>query len=279
MPGSSAPTQDHATAARLAREAELYDEGHVWESSNRWNQRVSHVFQGANTARGEERFRRLLQARVPGRRVMDVGCGPGELTRELHEMGASSVYGYDVSANEIEKARSLYDELPGVSFGVHGAEQAIEGAFDVIAGRSVLHHFDFRTALPVLYERNLAPGGRMVFMEPMSHPLTLAFHRVVRSAHTDEEWPLTPADITWLRERFGARVVPINLLSFPAGVASSLMFANYENALMRAADRADRELERHRGLAARGRQGIIVIDRPGELPPRPARFMRAPAQA
>jgi 2-polyprenyl-3-methyl-5-hydroxy-6-metoxy-1,4-benzoquinol methylase len=264
MTGSQAPpTQSSTDAARHAREAEMYDEGRVWQTSNSWNQRVSHVFLGANTAAGEQRFRTLLSERVRGRRVMDVGCGTGALTGELHAMGASSVYGFDVSQKEIETARSNYGDLPGVTFAVHGAEEPIPGEFDVIAGRSVLHHFDFHSALPLLFERNLARGGRMVFMEPMSHPMTLAFHRFVRSAHTPDEWPLTPADVTWLRERFGARVVSVNLLSFPAGVFSSFFLSSPDNMLMHFADRVDRWLERRRYLLARGRQGIIVIDRPG----------------
>jgi 2-polyprenyl-3-methyl-5-hydroxy-6-metoxy-1,4-benzoquinol methylase len=280
MPGPQAsPSQSSTEAPRHLREAELYDEGRVWETSNRWNQRVAHVFLGSNTSLGEQRFHSLLSERARGRRVMDVGCGPGALSSELHAMGASSVYGFDVSRKEIERARADHGDLPGVTFAVHGAEEPIPGQFDLIAGRSVLHHFDFRTALPLIFERNLAPGGRMIFMEPMSHPLTLAFHRLVRSAHTRDEWPLTPSDIAWLQERFGARVVPINLLSFPAGVVSSLLLSSPDNLLMRCADRADRRLERRRHLAARGRQGIIIIDRPGEPHAHRPRFMEGPAGA
>ncbi len=259
-------------AQRRLREAQLYDDGMVWAASNRWNQRVSHVFLGRNTIRGEERFRQLLEDKVRGRRAMDVGCGPGALTGELHALGAGSIYGFDVSANEVEKARASYGDLDGVSFGVHGADEPIEGEFDVIVGRSVLHHFDFRTALPRLYECNLAPGGRMLFMEPMSHPMTLAFHRVVRSAHTDDEWPLTPADISWLRHRFGARVIPINLVSFPVGVASSFLCSSPDNLAMRLSDTVDTWLERRERMTARGRQGLIVIDRPGALGGRKPRF-------
>jgi hypothetical protein len=84
----------------------------------------------------------------------------------------------------------------------------------------------------------------------------------VRSAHTPDEWPITPADAAWLRRRFDARIIPINLLSFPAGVVSSLVLSSPENRLMRMADALDRRLERNGRLSARGRQGIIVIDRP-----------------
>lgn len=203
---------------RSLREAQAYDEGQVSETCDRWVQRVSHVVDCPNTALGEQRFLALLGERVVGASAMDVGCATGSLASKLHAMGARSVYGFDISVQHIEQARCDYGTLEGVTFAVHDAGAPIARQFDVIAGRSILHHLDFRTVLPTLFERNLKPGGRMVFMEPMSHPLTLAFHRLVRSAHTADEWPLTVADVAWLQGRFAAQVLPINLLSFPAGI-------------------------------------------------------------
>lgn len=247
---------------RAARESEAYDAGQVWEVSNRWHARASHVLFSANTLRAENLFTALMKSQAAGGAVMDVGCGLGLLSAELHAMGARSVYGFDVSENEIERARAEYGALPGVTFEVRSAEAPLEGRFDLIVGRSVLHHVDFRSVLRTLFERNLAPGGRMLFMEPMAHPLTVMFHRFVPSAHTPDEWPLTPTDVQWLQRAFAARVRPVNLVSFPAGAISSLILASPDNPLMRFADRIDQALERRPRFAARGRQGIIVIDRP-----------------
>lgn len=232
------------------------------EHNLRWKARVPHVMNGPNSRLGYQRFRRLLREQVAGGRVMEVGCARGELSAELHAMGASAVYGFDVSPRQIEEARARYGELDGVTFNVHGAEAPVTGCFDVIVGQAVLHHLDLRAILVKLFDENLLPGGRMVFLEPMSHPLTLAFYRLVRSAHTPDEWPVTPADVVWLQRRFAARVMPINLLSFPAGVFSSLVFSSGDNMLMRFADRVDQRLDRRSHLSARGREGIIVIDRP-----------------
>lgn len=248
--------------ARTAREAEVYDDGRVVEEYFRWVALVPHVMSGPNSEFGDRRFLGLLSERVAGGRVMDVGCGTGDLSAHLHAMGASAVYGFDISRRRVEEARAKYGGLEGVTFHVHSAEDPISGRFDVIVGHAILHHLDFRVTLATLFEDNLRPGGRMVFVEPMSHPLTLAFHRLVRSAHTPDEWPLTPADVAWLQQRFAAHVVPVNLLSFPVAVFSSFVLSSEDNGLMRLADRIDRSLERRRRLLARGRQGIIVIDRP-----------------
>jgi SAM-dependent methyltransferase len=243
-------------------EAEAFDDGRAVENNLRWVARVPHVMSGPNSRRGDRRFQSLLSERVAGGRVMDVGCGTGELSAALHAMGASSVFGLDVSRRQIDEARCTYGGLPGVTFHLQSADAPIAGRFDVITGQAVLHHLDFRRTLVKLFEENLLPGGRMVFIEPMSHPLTLAFHRFVPSAHTPDEWPITPADSEWLQRRFAARVVPINLFSFPAGIVSSFVLSREDNVLMQLADRVDRRLERRRRLQARGRQGIIVIDRP-----------------
>lgn len=246
---------------RPARESKAWDSGSVSEATARWHARTWHVLAGPNTARAEVLFKSLIAAHAAGGRVMDMGCGTGALTAELHALGAASVYAFDISQREIKRAVAACGSLSGVEFAVHGAEEPIDGTFDLIVGRSILHHVDFRGVVMRLFLRNLAAGGRMLFMEPMSHPLTLLFHRFVRSAHTPDEWPLTPADVRWLQQAFGAAVRPINFVSFPAGGLSSLVLSSPDNRLMRAADAVDRALERRTRLVARGRQGIVLIDR------------------
>ena len=101
----------------------------------------------------------------------------------------------------------------------------------------------------------------MLFMEPMAHPLTILFHRVVRSAHTPDEFPILPRDVAWMEDKLGARIRPINHLSFPAGIVSSLVLGAADNPLMRAADRIDFALAGRRRLRAYGRQGIVLVEK------------------
>jgi SAM-dependent methyltransferase len=248
---------------RAARDAAAYDERQVLEKSKVWHRRVVHVLHGPNTQAAEAEFERLLRESAAGGRVLDVGCGSGTLTRRVvHEDGAVYALGIDVADTMLARAETF--EEPGrIEFRKHDASRPLQERFDLIVGRSVLHHLDFRDFLSTAYARNLAPGGRLLFMEPCSHPMTLAFHKLVRSAHTDDEFPLLPRDVRWLHEQFSqARVEPVNLASFPAGVVSSFVFSSADNWLMRAADRADRALARRPRLEAYGRQGIVVIDKP-----------------
>jgi SAM-dependent methyltransferase len=250
-------------AERARREAAAYDDDHVWERNHAWNLRVSHVLGGPNSVRGEQFAQKLMaEAVAGGGRALDVGCGDGRSSEQVLDLGAGYVLGIDVAPSMIEKATEI--EQPGrMEFRLVDAHDPIEGRFDLVFGRSVLHHIDFREFLERTYIDNLAPGGRMAFMEPLAHPMTLAFHRLVPSAHTPDERPLRPDDLRWMRERFPlARVLPVNLLSFPAGVVSSFAFKRSENALMRAADRADRALERRPRLVPYFRQGFLLVDKP-----------------
>lgn len=249
---------------RDEREADAYADDTMTQANEAWQLRFSHIVKGPTTARGWDVAFALVSAKLGDEgRVLDVGCGPGHLTHVMKEKGAKYVLGYDISEHYIAKAQRDY-AVPGeLEFRVASAHQPIEGQFDVVTGFAVLHHLDFREFLRAAYERNVKPGGRMVFWEPMSHPVTLAFHKLVRSAHSDDEWPLTLADVRWLRETFPHVLVrPVNLFSYFTNALSSLMFSEPDNPLSRLGDRVDRNLERRRRLEPFGQMGIIAIDKP-----------------
>src|SRR5262249_23797062 len=169
------------------------------------------------------------------------------------------VLGLEISERQLVDARKA--ETPGrLEFRVADAQEPIEGGpFDLIVGRSILHHLDVAYFLDRVVH-NLSRNGRMVWMEPLAHPLALAFHKLVRSAHTRDEFPLMPTDVRWIRRRFpGTLIVPINFVSFPAGVLSTYLFASPENGLMRVADGIDRFLADRPSLTPFARQGIIAI--------------------
>ncbi|HEV7161963.1 MAG TPA: class I SAM-dependent methyltransferase [Solirubrobacteraceae bacterium] len=101
-----------------------------------------------------------------------------------YDEGQRSVYGFDLSRRQIDAAYAHTSDLEGVTLGVHGADEPVGERFDVIAGRSILHHLDFRELLPRLFERNLLPGGRMVFMGQWATPSRSPPSSCALSAHT-----------------------------------------------------------------------------------------------
>jgi ubiquinone biosynthesis O-methyltransferase len=133
------------------------------EAYTRW--RASEI--GAITERLESQLILELVGDVGGRRVLDVGCGDGELALELTKRGAV-VTGIDASAAMIDAAkRRATQHNVDITFQVGTAEQLPFSAerFDVVTAITILCFVD--DAAPVFREiaRVLRPGGRLVIGE------------------------------------------------------------------------------------------------------------------
>ena len=98
---------------------------------------------------------------VKGLRVLDIGCGAGQLTRELVERGAV-VTGIDVSPAMVEIARNRLGGLATFTIGALSEPLPFEsGSFDVVVASLVMHYIEEWT--PVLKEilRVLTPDGSL----------------------------------------------------------------------------------------------------------------------
>ena len=122
---------------------------------------------------------------VPPRPVIvDLGCGPGLLLRDLGERhpGASLV-GYDVTPAMVDHARGLAKNGAAIAAEVRdlaaGPLPEADGAAHLVSLSSVLHVLD--EPLPVLAEvrRILAPRGLLLLNDWIRQPLEvyLAFRR------------------------------------------------------------------------------------------------------
>jgi len=93
-------------------------------------------------------------------RILDVGCGTGQLTFEISELGAE-VIGMDNSPEMIAKAKATY---PHLRFEVRDATNfEFDEKFDAIFSNATLHWInDQQNAVKCTYN-NLKEGGRFVF--------------------------------------------------------------------------------------------------------------------
>jgi SAM-dependent methyltransferase len=83
----------------------------------------------------------------PGDRVLDVGCGKGELAYDLVVRAGASVVGIDNNPHYLEFARARYRH-PGLSFVELDLLVSLpEEQFDVVILSNVLEHFDDRVGL------------------------------------------------------------------------------------------------------------------------------------
>lgn len=104
----------------------------------------------------------------PGARALEVGCGPGPVTRALARWpGVGEVVGIDPSALFITKARELAAGLPGVSFEVGDAVclPLKDSSFDVVVFHTTLCHVPGPEKALAEALRVLRPGGTLAIFD------------------------------------------------------------------------------------------------------------------
>ena len=133
--------------------------------------KVPFVYSTFQTLVGAKRCRRwFLETGVrprPGMRLVDIGCGPGDI---LDDLPSLEYVGVDISAPYIEDARAHYGDRGHFIVGTAASlttEPKAQSA-DTVMCLGVLHHLsddDAREVLDVA-ERILRVGGRFVALEP-----------------------------------------------------------------------------------------------------------------
>jgi trans-aconitate 2-methyltransferase len=118
-------------------------------------------------------------------RVVDLGCGTGALTRDMHaRLGARSTVGVDSSREMLARAPSaegLRFELGDVA---DFAAASPEGELDLVFSNAALHWLPDHPALFAKLARMLAPGGQLAVQMPANfdHPAHVVAAEVASEA-------------------------------------------------------------------------------------------------
>ncbi len=104
-----------------------------------------------------------------GMRILEIGCGTGEMAHLLAAKTKASVLATDVCAEFIGRASENHC-LPNLEFKIMDFKKAFDNAenqYDFIVGNGILHHFYYEidSALVKIFSL-LKAGGKMVFWEP-----------------------------------------------------------------------------------------------------------------
>lgn len=110
---------------------------------------------------------RLVQDYIdlPGRRVLDAGCGSGEYVEALCALGARAE-GVEYLQDKVDAWRARRPDDQRVRRGDLGSLDYPDGAFDAVLLNEVLEHVpDDRQVLTELH-RVLRPGGTLILFSP-----------------------------------------------------------------------------------------------------------------
>lgn len=116
-------------------------------------------------------------------RVLEIGCGTGELAFDLLQLTGACITGVDLSRRFIDQANAAFKQQK-LSFVVRDLREPTwnleSEKYNFIVGNGVLHHLygDLDTFLPRL-RNTLVPGGRLIFWEPnLFNPYVFAIFSV-----------------------------------------------------------------------------------------------------
>ena len=116
-----------------------------------------------------ERHCALMATHVPAgaRRVLDLGCGPGNSTTHLREAIGAGALGADYAMPMLRRARRRNPQLPLVC--ADGGRLPVRtGSLDAVTFHSVLYLLPDQSAALREVARVLRPGGRAVLLEPQA---------------------------------------------------------------------------------------------------------------
>jgi SAM-dependent methyltransferase len=147
-------------------EREPIDTAGVWEQHAAWWQ---HEFtDGADVEYADQILPLAARHLAGAARVLDLGCGEGQIARLVATGGARRTVGVDLSAAQLTEARRRAGG-PVYVRAVAAALPVAPASFDAVVACLVLEHLaDLDVALDEV-ARVLRPGGRLVLF--VNHPL------------------------------------------------------------------------------------------------------------
>ncbi len=157
------------TATHIGMKQNIYDNPIFFDGYSELRRLES----GLNAALEIPAMRSLIPP-LAGKRVLDLGCGSGELCRLALNENASLIHGIDISRNMINLASKGSPESATLSYQCCAIEDfvAAPGRFDVVLSSLAVHYVKDWNLLCLKVSNWLSDGG--FFVVSMEHPVCTA---------------------------------------------------------------------------------------------------------
>jgi SAM-dependent methyltransferase len=166
----------------------------LWETHAKWW--IDGFTEGADEEYEEQILPIAARELAGSKRILDVGCGDGQVSRLAWKLGAELVIGVDPTWNQVSVA---HERGGGALYAKAGAAALPfgDGVFDAVVACLVFEHIRDVDAAIAEVGRVLSPGGRFCFF--LNHPLL----QTPNSGWIDDQF-LDPPEQYW---RIGSYLV------------------------------------------------------------------------
>lgn len=164
---------------------------------------------GVHTKHRHTNYHDFFVSRIrTGEQVLDIGCGIGEVARDVAERAGVDVVGVDLNAQSIAAAKSR-NAHPRVEYRVGDALEVLpERPFDVIILSNVLEHLPGRPQFLQKVIKTIRPARFLIRV-----PLFERDWRVPLKKELGVEWRLDPThEIEYTQEVFAAETAEAGLI-------------------------------------------------------------------
>ena len=143
-----------------------------------------------------------LLAPSPGERIVDLGCGIGQLTAQIAEMGCD-VSGIDADQEMIALARQKHPDIRFIC--ATGEDFTIDTPADAVFSNAALHWMKRPEPVIASVARALRPGGRFV-AEMGAHRNVMTITEALYQALAEQSVAREAVEFPWYFPRTGAYV-------------------------------------------------------------------------
>jgi SAM-dependent methyltransferase len=190
---------------RLAREESFHDQWAAAENPASIN--VAHINEAATSP--ELRFIHTTLGDIRNKRILDVGCGKGEVAVYFAQHGAK-VTALDISSEMLRFTQQLAQLNNTTVETKHApAENMLAafsptelGSYDILYVGNLLHHVDIEKTLPQLLQL-LQPEGTFASWDPVAYnPIINVYRKIAMNVRTIDEHPLTKKNVDYIKSKF-----------------------------------------------------------------------------